>query len=222
MLKADLHIHSCYSPDCTTSIEAIIDRCLELGINCLAVTDHNTIAGGLEMQECAPFPIIVGEEIKTPYGEIIGLFLDQEIPPGLSPQETVSRIKAQGGLVCIPHPFDRVRRSPLKPQMIDAILPQTDIIEAFNSRTTLLRDSAKAQAFARSHGLLASAGSDAHTCYEIGHAYVELPEFIGVEDFRQALARGVIVGHRSVPWVHLASSLAKWRRRRAARKAASR
>jgi hypothetical protein len=221
LLKADLHIHTCYSPDCTTPLEAIIGCCLELGINCIAVTDHNTIAGGLEMQKCAPFTVIVGEEIKTPYGEIIGLFLSQEIPYGLSPQETVSRIKAQGGLVCIPHPFDRVRRSRLQRQIIDAILPQTDIIEVFNSRTTLLRDSARAQTFARSHGLLASAGSDAHTSYEIGHAYVEMPDFSGVVDFRQALAQGVIVGRRSNPWVHLASSLAKWRRRLAESKASS-
>lgn len=214
-------MHTCYSPDCTTSLEATIDRCLKLGINCIAVTDHNTIAGGLEMQKSAPFTVIVGEEIKTSYGEIIGLFLAEEIPPGLSPKETVSRIKAQGGLVCIPHPFDRVRRSPLKLQMIDEILPQTDIIEAFNSRTTFLRDSVRAQALARAHGLAASAGSDAHTAYEIGHAYVEMPEFSGVDEFRQALVQGVIVGHRSVPWVHLASTLAKWRKRSAASKATS-
>ena len=218
LIKADLHVHTCYSPDCTTSLEAIINRCLTLGISCIAVTDHNTIAGGLEMQKSAPFTVIVGEEIKTPYGEIVGLFLREEIPPGLSPQETIDCIKAQGGLVCIPHPFDRVRRSPLKRQMIDEILPQTDIIEAFNSRTTLLRDSARAQAFARSHGLSASAGSDAHTAYEIGHAYVEMPEFSGVDEFRQALAQGMVVGHRSSPWVHLVSSLAKWRKRLAASK----
>jgi hypothetical protein len=93
------------------------------------------------------------------------------------------------------------------------ILPNIDIIEAFNSRTTLLRDSARAQAFARSHGLPVSAGSDAHTAYEIGQAYVEMPEFSGADGFRQTLAQGIIVGHRSVPWVHLASSLAKWRKR---------
>lgn len=208
-------MHTCYSRDCTTSIEAIVKRCLKLGINCIAVADHNTIAGGLEMQKDAPFMVIVGEEIKTPYGEIIGFFLREEIPPDLSPRETVGRIKAQGGLVCIPHPFDRVRRSPLKRRIIDEILPETDIIEVFNSRTTLLRDSARAQAFARSHELLTSAGSDAHTAYEIGHAYVEMPEFSGVDGFRQALAQGVIAGRRSVPWVHLASTLAKWRKRRA-------
>ncbi len=215
-IRADLHIHTCYSPDCTTSLEAIIDRCLKLGINCMAVTDHNTIAGGLEMQKSAPFTIIVGEEIKTPYGEIVGFFLNEEIPGGLSPQETVGRIKAQEGLVCIPHPFDRVRRSPLRREMVDEILPQIDIIEAFNSRTTFLRDNTRAQAFARAHGLPTSAGSDAHTANEIGHTYVEMPEFDGVEEFRQALTQGLIVGDRSNPIVHLASTLAKWRKHLAA------
>ncbi|MFH1485404.1 MAG: PHP domain-containing protein [Chloroflexota bacterium] len=213
MLRADLHVHTCYSRDTLISPDALISRCQETGINCAAITDHNAIAGAFELKEKAPFLIIIGEEIRTSHGDIIGLFLHDEIPKGLSPQETVARIKEQGGLVCIPHPFDRIRRSPLQRSALDGILHQIDILEVFNSRTTLLRDSERARRFAEAHGLLMSAGSDAHTLGEIGGAYVEMPEFSNRDEFCKALAHGDVVGRRASPLVHLASTVAKlnWR-----------
>jgi len=191
--------------DCNTSLPEIINRCLELGINCVAIADHGTAEGALKMQTIAPFLVIVAEEILTPQGEIMGMFLKETIPSRLSVEQTVSQIKAQGGLVCIPHPFDALRRSALDPEMIEKIVEQIDIIEVFNARAFLLRGSNQAQIFAQKYGIPGSAGSDAHTPGEIGNAYVEMPEFNGRDDFLQALARGKIFGRRSNPLVHFRS-----------------
>lgn len=206
MLKADLHIHTKYSPDCNTSLEQIISRCQQTGINCIAVTDHGTIEGALKMQNIAPFVIIVAEEILTPRGEIMGMFLKEGIPSGLSVEETISRIKAQDALIAIPHPFDMFRHSALDSEIIEELAEQIDVIEVFNSRSLLHRSSAKAQLFAQKYGIPGSAGSDAHTPSEIGNAYVEMPEFNGKDDFLNALAQGRIVGRRTNPLVHLNSA----------------
>ena len=205
MLKADLHIHTEYSGDCNTPLEKIVGRCLEIGINCIAICDHGTAEGALKMRDIAPFPVIVAEEILTPHGEIMGMFLEETIPSGLSVEQAISRIRAQGALVCIPHPFDTFRQSALGNNIIEKIAEQIDIIEVFNSRAFLPQDSAKALAFALKHGIAKSAGSDAHTLYEIGNTYVEMPEFNGRDDFLQALEKGKISGHRTNPLVHFAS-----------------
>jgi predicted metal-dependent phosphoesterase TrpH len=209
LLKADLHIHTKYSIDCTTPLEKIISRCLELGINCIAIADHGTAEGGLKMQAMAPFPVIVAEEILTPYGEIMGMFLKETIPSGLSVEETISRIRAQGGLVNIPHPFDSIRHSALNGKIVEEIVEHIDLMEVFNARSLFTADSTKAQAFAQKHGIVQSAGSDAHTLPEIGNAYVEMPEFNGRDDFLQALAQGKIHGHRTNPAVHFFSNWAR-------------
>ena len=213
LIKADLHVHTCYSPDSTASLKDIIEYTQRAGIDCLAITDHNTIAGALRMKQLAPFHIIVGEEIMTSAGEIIGYFLKEEIPPGLSPEETISRIKSQGGLVCVPHPFDIFVRTPLQSQERDKLLPQIDIIEVFNSRSLFLSFSTKARNFAQKHNFLASAGSDAHTPGEIGKAYVEMPDFNGPEEFKLALKQGKVHGERTNPWIHAVTALDKIARR---------
>ena len=211
MIRADLHIHTIYSEDSNTPLERIIDRCLEAGINCIAITDHNTIAGALEMKRIAPFTVIVGDEIQTSTGEVIGYFLQEEIPKGLPAEQTARMIKEQGGLVCIPHPFDRLRMSTLHRQTLETLLPYIDIIEVFNSRVLLLRHNIMAERFTNAHGLLASAGSDAHTLGEIGNAYVEMPEFNDKEHFLTALAQGRIRGRKASLSVHLWSSWARLR-----------
>lgn len=209
MIKADLHIHTLYSMDCATSLEQVIARCISIGINCLAVTDHNTITGALKLKQIAPFTIIIGEEIQTLEGEIIGLFLNQEIPSRLSAEETIARIKAQDGLVCIPHPYDRLRLSIFRNRAFESIMPHVDIIEVFNARSLSPNSSSKAWQLARKYGKLASAGSDAHTPSEIGNAYVEMPDFKDKEEFLSSLARARISGNRSSPAVHLASTWAR-------------
>ncbi len=186
-------------------LEKIIERCQQVGVNCIALCDHGTAEGALKMREIAPFKIIVAEEVLTPYGEIMGMFLEETIPSGLSVAETISRIRAQGGLVCIPHPFDTFRRSALKSHVIEEIADQIDIFEVLNARGILTSNSKKAEAFAAEHSLVRSAGSDAHTLREIGNAYVEMPEFEGRDDLLEALKKGKISGRKTNPLIHFAS-----------------
>jgi len=209
LLKADLHIHTEYSMDCNTPLEKIIQRCLEIDINCIAVADHGTVEGALKLQNITPFTVIVAEEILTPHGEIMGMFLKETIPSGLSVEQTLARIREQDALVCIPHPFDTLRHSALDGRIIETIIEQIDIIEVFNARSPLMRGSDKANTLAEKYGILKSAGSDAHTIAEIGNAYVEMPEFNGKDDFLQALEKGEISGHRTNPLVHFASLWAR-------------
>ncbi|MBI4332153.1 MAG: PHP domain-containing protein [Chloroflexi bacterium] len=206
MLKADLHLHTAHSLDCTVPLEEVIESCLKKGINCLAVTDHGNITGALKMKRIAPFKVIVGEEILTKEGEVIGFFLQEGIPSGLPLEETIDRIKAQGGLVNVPHPLDRFRLSAIRPAALHRIASQIDIIEAFNSRTPLYRDSERASVFAHRHGLPVCAGSDAHTPQEIGNAYMEIPDFSTPEEFLQSLRLGKLHGERSSFAVHIAST----------------
>jgi predicted metal-dependent phosphoesterase TrpH len=212
LIKADLHIHTCYSPDCLTPLEQIVERCIELDINCIAVADHNTIAGALKLRRIAPFKVIVAEEILTPVGEIMGLFLSKAVSRGLSPQETISRIRSQGGLVAIPHPFGRSLFRDANTLTSTEVLSQVDIIETFNSRTPFSNGIVRAYKLAKEQGKAASAGSDAHTLGEIGRAYVEMPEFDGPEDFLNSLAQGKIFGQKSSYLAHFASTWARIRK----------
>jgi predicted metal-dependent phosphoesterase TrpH len=212
LIKADLHVHTCYSIDCLSPLEKIVERCLELGINCIAVADHNTIAGALKLRGIAPFKVIVAEEVLTPAGEIMGLFLNEAVCPGLSPQEAISRIRSQGGLVSIPHPFGRSLPWNANKLTSPEVLAQVDIIETFNSRTPFSNSITRARKLAKEQGKVASAGSDAHTLGEIGRAYVEMPEFDGPDDFLNSLAQGKIFGQRSSYLAHFASMWARIRK----------
>jgi predicted metal-dependent phosphoesterase TrpH len=209
VLKADLHIHTQYSMDCQTPLDKILNRCQELGINCIAIADHGTAEGALKMQQIAPFKVIVAEEILTTEGEIMGMFLKETIPGGITPQEAVKRIREQDGLVNIPHPFETIRGSALKDRVIDEISGDIDLIEVLNSRSPFPLNSNKARAFAAKHGIPGVAGSDAHSISEIGNAYIEMSEFNDKAGFLQALAQGKIYGHRSGVFVHLYSSWAR-------------
>lgn len=221
MLKADFHMHTKYSVnhDCDTPLEAIIACCQKLGINCIAVTDHGTAEGALEMQKIAPFKVIVGEEILTPNGEIMGLFLKETIPSGISVEEAVARIKAQGGLVCLPHPFDPLRGLRMDKGRLARLAEQADIIEVFNARGPFPGSVKKAAALSLKYNLPACAGSDAHYLYELGHTYIEMPEFDGKDDFLQALRKGTIHKQRPsliiyvrVTWARLLRALKRKKR----------
>ena len=204
MLRADLHVHTGYSMDCSTPIERIIDRCREVAIDCIAVADHGTIEGALRMRETAPFRVVVAEEILTPQGEIMGVFLEQTIPSGGSVEETIGRIRNQNGLVCLPHPFDPLRKLHVSRQRLEELVPEIDIIEVFNARSPIPWSGANARArvFADKHDIAKCAGSDAHDPSEIGSTYVEMPEFDGREGYLQALAEGKITGLRASPFIH--------------------
>jgi predicted metal-dependent phosphoesterase TrpH len=175
----------------------------------VAITDHNTIAGALALREMAPELVVVGEEIKTPAGEFIAYFLKEEIPQGLSPQETMARIRAQGGVVGVPHPLDRLRREAMRWANLMKVIDQVDALEALNARTIFPADNRRAEELARQKGLLVTAGSDAHAACEIGQAYMEMPPFNGKEEFIHSLAQGHIVGRLSAPWIHFTSLYAK-------------
>lgn len=209
MLKADLHIHTEYSIDCSTVPDKIIKRCREQGINCVAIADHGTVEGALKMQKMAPFQVIVAEEILTTQGEIMGMFLKETVPSGLTPQETIKRIRNQDGLVNIPHPYDKGRGSALKDWVIDEIAGEIDLIEILNARSTTAATIERTEAFAKRHKIVRGAGSDAHSVQEIGNAYILMPEFKGKDEFLKSLDRGEIFGQRSSPLVHIYSTLAK-------------
>ena len=190
--------------------EKFVARCLRVGLNCVAVTDHNTVEGARAVQLLAPFTVIVGEEVGSAEGEITGLFLTEAVPRGLSAVDTARRIKDQGGLVSIPHPFDRFRREVIRRRALDEVVPYADIVEVFNARNNLDADNRRAYEFAEEHGLLTSGVSDAHTYIELGRTYVEMPEFDGTpEGFKEALAQGRIVGRRMNPLIHLATTFYK-------------
>jgi predicted metal-dependent phosphoesterase TrpH len=195
--------------DCNTTLEQIIQACQKKHLNCIALSDHGAIEGALKLKEMAPFYVIVAEEILTTRGEIMGLFLKELVPSGLSLEESIRRIKEQGGLLCAQHPFDKFRSDALKAEVMEEIAQQIDAVEVFNARNPLLRSSRQAREFAHKYHLPGTAGSDAHAAYEIGNAYVELPEFKSKEDFLPALAKGQIGGHRASPLTHFSSLWAR-------------
>jgi hypothetical protein len=197
--------------DCQTPLDKIIDRCRQLGINCIAIADHGTAEGGLAMQKIAPFKVIVAEEILTTQGEIMGMFLKETIPSGITPQEAVKRIREQGGVVNIPHPFETIRGSALKDHAIDEIADEIDLMEVLNSRSPFPANTNKARAFAEKHHIPGGAGSDAHSIFEIGNAYIEIPDFSNRDEFLKAIAQGRIHGKRSGVFVHFFSGWAKVR-----------
>jgi predicted metal-dependent phosphoesterase TrpH len=216
-MKVELHSHTYHSHDCLLSYEAIIAVCRHRGIGALAVTDHNQIAGAFELQGRAPFPVIIGEEIFTEQGEIIGLFLREFIPRGLPVQETIARIKAQGGLVYVPHPFDSFRKGAIGRETLDAIRADVDLLEVLNARNLRRDDDDRAYRYAQEHGLAMAAGSDAHSVGEFGNAYLEMEPFEGTHDFLAKARRGRVCGRHSTGVVHLLSTYAKLRKRAARR-----
>ena len=183
-----MHVHTSCSPDSLIKDYELLEACERKGIDCVAVIDHDNIECALKLHEKAPSKIIVGEEIHTTAGEIAGLFLREHIEPGLSPMETVEKIKEQGGLVYLPHPFDNMRGSVLESQAREEICDKIDIVEAYNSRSIFRWTNWKAAKFAKEKGILLGVGSDAHAQYELGMAYVRMEQFDSAEDFLTKLA----------------------------------
>lgn len=187
----------------------IIQAALRRGLDGLAITDHNTLDGALEVGAVSPLPVILGEEIKTTEGEIIGLFLSRTIPARLSPEETVAAIREQGGIVYIPHPLDRYRSEAMGRRTLERIIDRVDVLEVFNARTLIRQDNTLAQEVAEANRLAMAAGSDAHTPYEIGRAYVEIDSFHDAVSFLSALRRGRAVGEMTTPFIHAFTTLVR-------------
>ena len=206
MIKADLHVHTNYSGDSDITLAKLVERCRTLGLGAVAVTDHGTAEGALALAKQSPaFKVIVGEEVASTEGEIIGLFLKESIPSGLSPEETIRRIRGQGGLVCVPHPFDRYRSSAVQAKALNRIAGEIDIIEVFNARTIPAQNLSLPGNFAKAHNLLAGAGSDAHSAAEVGRAYVTVPDFDGRDGFLKAMAQAQIHARHHSPVIFLRS-----------------
>jgi len=193
LISADLHMHTSHSYDCATDPEALVDHCVAQGLGAIAITDHNEVSGAQAAAALGkPITIIVGEEVKTTQGEVIGLFLKERIEPGLDMGETIAAIQEQGGLVYMPHPFDRLHTIPDAATLLRH-LDQIDILEVYNSR--LLFDSFNDDAlrFASKYNLIQAAGSDAHVLPGIGTAINRIPAFDGPEEFLLAMRQSQIL-----------------------------
>jgi predicted metal-dependent phosphoesterase TrpH len=211
-MKIDLHTHTFRSKDSLMRYERIIEAVPRAGLDGIAVTDHNELRGALELAQLAPFTVIPSEEIKTSRGEIIGFFLQEWIPPGLSPLETVERIHEQGGIAYVPHPFDEVRGSRLQRDALLEVTPHIDVLEVFNARNALPAYNARALEYARENRLLGGAGSDAHTYAEYGRAHIDIPPFEGPREFLESMRQGTWHGRLSMPLVHVRTRLDRTRK----------
>ncbi|HEY5693488.1 MAG TPA: glycosyltransferase [Gaiellaceae bacterium] len=189
-LVADLHLHTSWSHDCSIEVDELLDHAQAQGLGAIAVTDHNVIGGAMEAVERARgrrLVVIPGEEIKTDGdGEVIGLFLREEIPPGMSFGETIDAIRAQGGLVYLPHPFDRLHAIP-SPATLHRHLAEIDVFEVYNARLLFEAYNDEALRFARKYNLTAGAGSDAHVLAGVGTGAVRMRRFDGPEEFLVSL-----------------------------------
>jgi len=212
MIKVDMHVHTSCSPDSLIDVDDLLRTCDRNRVDCVAVTDHDTAECALKLHEQEPSRIIVGEEIHTTAGEIIGLFLKETIQPGLSPVETVEEIKQQGGLVYVPHPFDRMRGSVIQQYAIDEILQEIDIMEVFNSRSVFPWSNKRAANFAEKNGILVGAGSDAHARYEVGNAYMLIEPFRSAEDFLKNLADAEVRANKTPVLLNLMTKIYKMAR----------
>ena len=199
-----MHSHTMWSGDSTTTPDELAAAVVEAGLDVLCITDHNAIKGAVDLMDRLACRVIVGEELRTHAGEIIGLFLEERIPVGVQPDEAARAIRRQGGVVYIPHPYDPMRRN-LSEAALDALIDEglVDAIEVINSKTSLRSLNDRAASTAADHGLAAGAGSDAHVPDAIGAAYVEMPDFEGPQDFMTKLRLGRTVGHHwdeARPW----------------------
>ncbi len=211
-VRVDFHCHTCYSRDSLNNIPEMLEICQRRRIDRLVITDHNTITGALIAKKLAPDRIIVGEEIKTTQGELLAVFVEEEVPTGLTPFEAIARLRDQGAFISVSHPFDLARSGHWELEDLFQITPFVDAIEIFNSRCGRSIHNNMAQEFARQYKLLGTAGSDAHSLIEIGRASLELPAFDDKHSLMQSLEHARVQGILSPPWVHLSSRYAVWRK----------
>jgi hypothetical protein len=194
LIDVDLHMHTDHSPDCATPVEVLLAEAKERGLQAIAVTDHNEISGALEARAKAQgIKVIVAEEIKTAdQGEVIGLFIEQRIPRGGTLQDTISEIKRQGGLVYVPHPFDRLHAVPDYEHLLP-VLDQVDAIEVFNPRVAISEFNEEAVRFAAKYRIPAGAGSDAHVPQGLGSVRIRMRDFDGPDEFMESLRDADII-----------------------------
>jgi hypothetical protein len=194
LIRVDLHVHSSASFDSKSEPDLVADRSSRLGLDPVFLTDHDTTLAATRLQVVSRRRVVVGEEITTTDGELIGLFLQRRIPPGLTARQTALEIKDQGGLVYLEHPYDPFRRH-LSEAAIEDLAELIDIVEVFNARSDE-KTNRRAEELREILGAAPGAGSDAHTLKELGSVYVEMQNFDGADDFLANLRGARVVKGR--------------------------
>jgi predicted metal-dependent phosphoesterase TrpH len=191
LIEVDLHMHTDHSGDCATPVDTLIQTARDRGLGAIAITDHNEVSGALEArklaEELGDIKVIVAEEVKTAeQGEVIGLFLEEKIPKGLTMAETIAEIRRQGGLVYVPHPFDRFHSVPDYEHLLD-VVEEIDILEVFNPRVALTSFNEEAVRFAAKYRIVSGAGSDSHVAQGLGSVRQRIHDFDGPAEFLEAM-----------------------------------
>ncbi len=199
-------MHTDHSPDCATPPRALLEAAKAAGLGAIAITDHNEVSGAFAAQEVAEeiggIKVIVAEEVKTAeQGEVIGLFLAERIDRGMTMAETIAEIRRQGGLVYVPHPFDRLHSVPDYQHLLDMV-EEIDILEVFNPRVTLTAFNEEAVRFAAKYRIVPGAGSDSHVAQGLGSVMIRLHDFDGPDEFLEAMRSADIVRkHKNLIYV---------------------
>jgi len=205
-IDCDLHMHTDHSNDCATPVEVLLETAKDRGMGAIAITDHNEISGALAAREAAErnggIKVIVGEEVKTAeQGEVIGLFIEEKIERGMTMAETIAEIRRQGGLVYVPHPFDRLHSVPDYEHLLDMV-EEIDILEVFNPRVAFSAFNEEAERFAAKYRIVPGAGSDGHVAQALGSVRIRLHDFEGAEEFLEAMRSADIVRkHKNLVYV---------------------
>jgi predicted metal-dependent phosphoesterase TrpH len=191
LIEVDLHMHTDHSGDCATPVDVLINTARDRGLGAIAITDHNEVSGALEArklaEELGDIKVIVAEEVKTAeQGEVIGLFLEEKIPKGLTMAETIAEIRRQGGLVYVPHPFDRFHSVPDYEHLLEMV-EEIDLLEVFNPRVALTSFNEEAVRFARKYRIVPAAGSDSHVAQGLGSVRQRIHDFDGPAEFLEAM-----------------------------------
>ena len=216
---ADFHIHTRFSPDSLLTEDAFIRVALERGLTHVAITNHNNVEGAIAVRDAVwalgledRLTVILGEEVSSADGEIVGLFLERTIPRGLSAEETANEIHAQGGLVSVPHPFDPFRKHHIREVPLTRLAEagKIDAMEVFNSRVTFQRHNLRAAEFAARYQIPAVAASDSHAAYEVAMSTNVLPRFSNAAELMAALPLNTWHASRSTMLVHLSTRYAVW------------
>jgi len=213
-LRTDFHTHTIFSKDSLTTPEKLIAICKRKKIDRVVVTDHNTIEGALRCKELDPQRVIIGEEIMTTGGEILAVYVSEEIPPNLTPLETIERLREQNAFISVSHPCDALRKGSWSINALLEIIPYVDAIETFNARCMFPWYNWRAEKIAKEHNIPGTQGSDGHAAFEIGRGSLLLPSFENSETLKESLQKAVSPPLMlSSPFVHFTSRYAVWRKR---------
>jgi predicted metal-dependent phosphoesterase TrpH len=198
-------MHTDHSPDCATPVDVLLETAKRRGLGAIAVTDHNEISGALAARERANgIKVIVSEVVKTAHeGEVIGLFIEEKIPRGMSLKETIDAIHAQGGLAYVPHPFDRLHAVPDYEHLLK-VVEDIDVLEVFNARVAVPGFNEEARRFAAKYHVVAGAGSDSHVTQGLGTVKIRMRDFDGAEEFLESL-RDADILHKRKSLIYLQS-----------------